>query len=157
LDVAYTHTTPTPKLEIGSEGKSLIFEDELDTWVELELPKVLVYLGWGITVGDYSLTSLTTASNQADFLLVDLEPIYTAEQLDRMYVVSNPVEDYIQTHDLVHGLVHIIAVNHGYSVRGQLLDGDASLILRGKIIRTKKVQVDRPGSESSIPELCIAN
>jgi hypothetical protein len=112
---------------------------------------VLVYLDRGTTVGDYSLASLTTASSQADFLLVDLEPTNVGKQRNMMYdpehAVFNQIDNHIRTHDLVHGEVHIIAGNNGRSMRGQLLDGDASLILRGNIIRTRKIQVEFPGGE----------
>jgi hypothetical protein len=151
LDVAYKHSTPASIIAIGVERSAHVVEDTFSTWTELELPKVLVYLDRGTTVGDYSLTSLTTASNQADFLLVNLEPINVSEQRNMIYnsehAMFNPIDDHIRTHDLVHGEVHIITGNNGRSMRGQLLEGDASLILRGTIIRTRKIQVDCPGGE----------
>ncbi|KAH4401338.1 hypothetical protein HBI81_223020 [Parastagonospora nodorum] len=116
--------------------------------IRLELPKVLRYLDRGTVVGDYSLTLRSPATNQADFLLIDLEPAGPAAQRNFMHKQGGPLSilDHVPACDLVQGEVDIIAGNNGHPVKGYLLRGDTSLILRGDVIRTRKIQVEHPGA-----------
>jgi hypothetical protein len=123
--------------------------------IRLELPKVLRYLDRGTAVGDYSLTLRSPATNQADFLLIDLEPAGPAAQRNVMHKQGGPlsIRDHVPAYDLVQGEVDIITGNNGYPVKGYLLRGDTSLILRGNLIRTRKIQVEHPGGKSSSIEI----
>jgi hypothetical protein len=116
-------------------------EAKLSTWIDFQLPKTIAYMSRGSTKGDYSFPD--PAPSTSDFALVDLGSVV---QLSNEY--SNPelntivtISDHVPTFELLSGDVWIITSCEDAPVKGYLLEADASVILRGTVMRTKKIQV----------------
>ena len=113
-------------------------------WSNLPLPQILAYLSRGTTKGDYSFPDL--APPMSDFALVDTDSVAwrANEYLDINRDTLVTISDHILTRNLSSGDVWICGntpTNHGVPIGGYLLEGDASIILRGTIMRTRKIQV----------------
>lgn len=117
-------------------------------WVELQPPKFLAYIGRGTTSGNYSFPDL--APNTSDFALIDVGSLQTLPNgfHDSDHETVSDISEYIPTCELVKGEVWIIATCGDKPLKGYLLEGDASIVLRGTIMRTKKIQVAFAGSMS---------
>jgi hypothetical protein len=115
-----------------------------DAWMELPLPKVAAYMGRGTISGDYSFR--TPAPKTSDFTLIELGtlPALPTGFYDPVHETITDILDFIPTSDLVCGEVWIIATCCDKPLKGYLLEDDASIILRGTIMRTKKIQVAFP-------------
>lgn len=93
----------------------------IETWMGLKLPEVLKYLDRGTTVGKYTLTSKSTASSYADFVLIDLEQARIG--VHQNFAMTNDeflgrIDDHMLTCDMVKGEVDIIIGKLGQSVKG---------------------------------------
>ena len=117
-------------------------------WWELQLPKVLAYIGRGTTSGDYSFPD--PAPNTSDFALIDVGSLQTLPNRfhDLDHEIVPDISEYIPTCELVKGEVWIIATCGDKPLKGYLLEGDASVVLRGTVMRTKKIQVAFAGGMS---------
>jgi len=121
------------------------------TWTDSQLPKIMAYMSQGSTEGDYSFPD--PAPSTSDFALVDLGSVV---QLSNEYL--NPdlntvvtISDHVPTIELLSGDVWIIASCDNVPVKGYLLEADASIILRGTVMRTKKIQVAFAGGTLLCP------
>ncbi|KAF2269650.1 hypothetical protein CC78DRAFT_601821 [Lojkania enalia] len=116
------------------------------TWTELRLPNILAYIGRGTTSGNYSFCD--SAPDMSDFNLVDLGSI--KEVPNRFYDPDQQayasVLDYVPTREQNSGEVWIVAQCGVAPMKRYLLNGDTSIILRGKIMRTKKIQMAFTGA-----------
>jgi hypothetical protein len=122
-------------------------EAKRGAWTDSQLPKIIAYMSRGSTKGDYSFPD--QAPSTSDFALVDLGSVV---QLSNEY--RNPdlhtivtITDHVPTFDLLRGDVWIITSCNNAPVKGYLLEADASVILRGTVMRTKKIQVAFAGSK----------
>ncbi|CAO2647088.1 Nn.00g080100.m01.CDS01 [Neocucurbitaria sp. VM-36] len=110
-------------------------------WVDLPSPRVLAYLQQGTTTGD--LTFPEMAPEMSDFVL--LEPSRDYYRIANAYTVGNndmtTISGHLPAQGLHAGLVNIIASCDSTALQGYLLEGNSSIILRGVIMRTKKIQV----------------
>jgi hypothetical protein len=91
-----------------------------------------------------------SAPPHADFALIDVGPLPKMVNQTRYYEHGGLIEigDYMPREDLTEGDVWIIAANGRPATKGYLLAGDASIILRGNVMRTKKIQVEHPGGKA---------
>jgi hypothetical protein len=111
------------------------------TWMNLQLPKILAYMNRGTIDGDYSFP--ISAPRTSDFALIDLGSVlelsngYRNQDENTVETISG----HIPTCELLSGDVWIITSSSNAPRKGYMLDGDASVILRGTIMRTKKIQV----------------
>lgn len=135
-----TTSTSRPSAEVHR-----IHEVEEGIWVELQLPRILAYMGRGTISGDYSFP--TPVPNMSDFALINLGTLRTLPNgfQDPVRETVTDILDFIPTSDLLGGEVWIIATCCDKPLVGYLLEGDASVILRGTVMRTKKIQVAFPG------------
>lgn len=116
-------------------------------YIQTKIPEIIAYMGRGTITGDYSFP--LSAPDTADFALIDkavvspLSNTYYNPELRDIVTISS----HISTHELPCGDVWIIS-NHGVPpIKGYLLAGVASIILRGTVMRTKKIQVNYPGGK----------
>jgi hypothetical protein len=111
------------------------------TWTNTELPNILAYMNRGTIDGDYSFPIL--APSTSDFALIDPGSILqlSNEYCDQDRNTIETISGHIPTCELLSGDVWIITSCDNVSQKGYMLDGDASVILKGTIMRTKKIQV----------------
>ncbi|KAF2736403.1 hypothetical protein EJ04DRAFT_551299 [Polyplosphaeria fusca] len=107
-------------------------------WTGLPPPSILAYLGKATTDGNYGLPRPTLTTS--DFALLDIENICPETAID-----TKVVSDSIGNDDLFSGDVVVIASNTFAPIKGYLLKDNASIILRGEIVRTRKIQIKQPG------------
>lgn len=107
-------------------------------WNELPLPRIMAYINHGTTIGDYSFPQ--QAPTMSDFALMDLKSVtaQSNQYFDPDHNVHVAISDHLPEHELLDG--HVLICGRK-PIRGYMLKGDASVILRGAVIRTKKVQV----------------
>jgi len=105
-------------------------------WKMLELPKVLAYVGRGTSSGNYSFPD--SAPSTSDFALVDLQTDRNQTQL-----IASTI---LQRDALPAGEVRVITTAASFSLRGYLLEDNCSLVMRGAVMRTKKIQIESPAS-----------
>jgi hypothetical protein len=125
-------------LEKNTEGTQRI-------WIQVPLPKILSYMSHGTTCADYSFPSTTPETS--DFALIDPQDLqiptlsndYKAPGRDTTEVVS----DHLPTKDLVDGGVLIITSCDQAPIKGYLLGEDASVIIAGTTMHTKRVQTEQ--------------
>jgi hypothetical protein len=109
-------------------------EQAQSEWEKLDPPKVLAYVGRGTSTGDYSFPDL--APSTSDFALVDLQTYRNQIQ---------PIASTILPRDaLSAGEVRIITTAANPSLRGYLLNGECSLVMRGAVMQTMKIQIESP-------------
>jgi hypothetical protein len=110
-------------------------------WTVAGLPKVLAYMKRGTTNGDYSFP-ITTPST-SDFALVDVgsRVKLSNKYRDPKRNTIETISDHVPTSEILPGDVWIITSCGDVPVRGYMLEGDASIILRGTVMRTKKIEV----------------
>lgn len=127
----------TSVLKSPPKGKRVV-DTKKGTWTTLPLPRVLAYMNNGTTNGDYSLPD--PAPQTSDFALVNTE--FATPRMNEYFDIdrdtSVTISDHTPTRELSSGYVWICS---DVPIRGYLLEGDASVILRGTIMRTKKIQV----------------
>jgi len=114
-------------------------------WTKLSLPKIVAYMGNGTTSGDYFFP--ISSPKTSDFALIDLGTLPTLQNgfHDPDQGTIMDISHYIPTSNLSQGEVWIITSCSDQPFRGYLLNGSASLILRGTSLHTKKIQVAFPG------------
>lgn len=119
-------------------------------WIECEPPKVIAYVGRGTIIEDYSFP--TPAPDTSDFALIQLAPIPILGNAfyDPFTQALADVLEFLPKSDLRPGEVWIIS-DYRSPLLGYLLEGDASMILRGTVMRTKKIQISFPGGMLTDP------
>jgi hypothetical protein len=119
-----------------------------DEWMTTSTPGIIAYMGHGTSAGDLSLPH--AAPSTADFALVDVQSIGAPsnEYHDQSQGSSSVITDYLPTAQITSGDVWIIYSHSAPALKGYLLEGNASIILRGTVIRTKKIQLKSPGCMS---------
>jgi hypothetical protein len=137
-DSLHSARAPATFIQTSSPEAKRIVDTEGETWSAVPLPRILAYMNHGTTNGDYSLPD--PAPQTSDFALVDTEFVTprTNEYFDIDRNTSVTISDHIPTHELSSGVIWICG---NVPIRGYVLEGDASVILRGTIMRTKKIQV----------------
>jgi hypothetical protein len=111
------------------------------TWKDSKLPNILAYMNRGTIDGDYSFPIL--APSTSDFALMDPESVLqlSNEYYDQDSDTIETISGHITTCELLSGDVWIITSCGTVPQKGYMLEGDASIILKGTIMRTKKIQV----------------
>jgi hypothetical protein len=114
-------------------------------WTPIQFPQVLAYLGAGTNSGNWTCPQIAPAT--ADFaLLQDVSSHRTS--FNRYYDVSEakyvPITGHLLKQGLCAGDVYILRTSSTIPLYGYMLGGDASVILRGVVMRTKKIQLDSP-------------
>jgi peptide-N4-(N-acetyl-beta-glucosaminyl)asparagine amidase len=133
--------TGTPVAEI-----SRTHEFKEGEWVECELPNIVAYMGRGTITGDYSFPN--SAPEKSDFVLIDLAslPIWSNAFYDPVTGMLTNISESIPKAELDQGEVWIVSDDPDNFVKGYLLEGNASVILRGTVMHTRKIQVASPGA-----------
>lgn len=135
-----------PARMISTVRPSIIAEKSRDTteyiFKDSKLPKIVAYMNRCTINGDYSFPN--QAPSTSDFALLDVGSIM---QLSNKYCDPDrnsiwAISDHIPTCKLFGGDVWIITSCGDAPVKGYMLHGDASIILRGTVMRTKKIQVE---------------
>ncbi|KAF2010599.1 hypothetical protein BU24DRAFT_427715 [Aaosphaeria arxii CBS 175.79] len=135
-------------------SRPFIYDDYLLSHVMVAEPKILAYMGSGTTTGDYSFQDETNESS--DFMLLDPGTMIQMMSRPDGKVPLNQYNDPKQMHDVLisshieanqlsGGAVWILSNSQDSPTQGFLLKGDSSLILRGVVLRTRKIQVAQPG------------
>lgn len=144
---------PSKSSKSESKLNAKLAEKDNYTWTELELPRILAYLGRGTTTANYSFPS--PAPSGSDFALVDFGTLRIGSNVFPRSN-GNSFEDFfghVRICDLTEGDVWIITSNDDLYLKGYLLEGDASLILCGTVMRTKKIQLrDASGRWHSVTD-----
>jgi hypothetical protein len=140
-DSSYSTSARVTSMKKLSLEAKRAHEAKQGTWTDSQLPKIVAYMSRGSTKGDFSFPD--PAPSTSDFALVDLGSVV---QLSNEYF--NPdlntivtISDHIPAFELLSGDVWIITSCDKTPVKGYLLEPDASVILRGTVMRTKKIQV----------------
>jgi hypothetical protein len=94
----------------------------------------------GTTCGDYAFPN--TTPDTSDFALIDPQYLLTLSNEYRLpgQDTTEIISDHLLTKDLFDGDVLIIASCDQAPIQGFLLEDDASVIIAGMIMRTKRVQ-----------------
>jgi hypothetical protein len=113
-------------------------------WTDSQRPMILAYLDRRTTSDDYSFP--VSEPTTADFALVDPQSFMqlSNQYRDPKHNTIETISDHILTNNLVGGEVWIITSGRDAPLKGYMLEGDASIILRGAVMRTKKIQIDSP-------------
>lgn len=115
-----------------------------DEWSSLLVPNIVSYKGRGTLTGDYSLP--TQSPPMSDFALIDLDTKLLGTLKNSYHVPStSSIQDIsgsLRNNQLSAGEVLIITSSN--AIPGYLLEGTASIILRGTAMRTKKIQITNP-------------
>ncbi|KAH7070517.1 hypothetical protein BKA63DRAFT_78513 [Paraphoma chrysanthemicola] len=141
-----TESSHSPPPRMASEKRPSIesreYHESKDViWTNSQLPKILAYMNRGTIDGDHSFP--IPAPSTSDFALVDSGSIIhlSNEYCNPDHNTIETISDHIPTRELLSGDVWVITSCGNAPVKGFLLEGDASVILRGTIMRTKKIQV----------------
>jgi hypothetical protein len=126
----------------GEHDKSQSSDFGPGLWKPLPLPTSLSYLGRMTTKGNYDLPQ--TQSMSSDFALIDLSNTFDCIDPDIPGISWSEIE-LAQLAATCSGEVFVVVRPEGRPVKGYLLDGEASIILRGKVVRTRKIQIERTG------------
>lgn len=128
------------------DGRNLSLESrpysqELDglQWKRQQFPRTLAYLNCGTSAGDWSFPE--NCSGASDFALIDLN---SYSGISNNFISSKgptPVSGHLLLTELVDGEVNIINARGQMAIPGQLLPGEFSVILKGVIMRTKKIRI----------------
>ncbi|KAF2681468.1 hypothetical protein K458DRAFT_457051 [Lentithecium fluviatile CBS 122367] len=144
-DSASTRTTSFPPERIPSAGrptKKVTGDGKpKGKWKNSQRPSIVAYMGRGTRDGNYSLP--LSVPDTSDFALIDPRSIM---QLSNKYQIPGEripkaVSDFVRTKHLTKGKVWIIASSSEAPLEGHMLAGDASIIVRGTVMRTKKIQM----------------
>jgi hypothetical protein len=113
-----------------------------ETWLELPLPQTVAYGAKGTTRLDYSFPD--GAPDEADFALIDMNSIQGVMNgfHDPIKNINIPILQYYQTSELIGGEVLIVTACGSAPAKGYLLEAKSSVIVKGRIIHTKKIQID---------------
>ncbi|CAI6340614.1 unnamed protein product [Periconia digitata] len=106
--------------------------------IDLPTPRLLSYIGQATKVGNYNLPQMI--SQVSDFALIHSERIIDHWNENVPY----PVTKTASSKEFVSGGV-VIAAGTAQRLLGYLLKDEASIILRGEVVRTRKIQIDKPG------------
>lgn len=105
-------------------------------------PKIMAYLGLGTTAGDWTFRE--SVPQTSDFALLDVDDV-PHNLLPGYYREPGRESEQLKGHlvleDHVEGIVHILAHSVKPLETGFLLPGSSSVILRGKIMRTRMIQI----------------
>lgn len=134
---------PSEELQLPLEAEVPVqeyTEERIERWVELEGPKILAYQGRGTRKGNLSLPE--TAPSGSDFALVNMEPL--GELSNSYRDADGPViiTDFISSANLEKGKVSVLLPEQETPHEGYLLDDLSSIIVHGKLMRTRKVQIE---------------
>ncbi|OCK81911.1 hypothetical protein K432DRAFT_424542, partial [Lepidopterella palustris CBS 459.81] len=129
-------STKRPSLEAEK-----VRETKEGMWTDSQLPEILAYMNRGTIKGDYIFPD--PAPSSSDFALVDPRSVVqlSNEYYNPDYDTFATISDHIPTRELLSGDVWIIISCGNAPVKGYMLEGNASVILRGTVMRTKKIQV----------------
>lgn len=133
--------TRMPSLNRPSMELKEVHETREGMWMDAQLPEIIAYMDQGTTNGDYSFP--IRAPRTSDFALVDpgsITPL-SNEYHNPEHNTIETISDHIPTSELLCGDVWIITSCGNAPLKGYMLEGDASVILRGTIMHTKKIQV----------------
>jgi hypothetical protein len=113
-----------------------------ETWLELPLPQTVAYGAKGTLQFDYSFPDV--APDEADFALIDMPSIQGLVNgfHDPFKNINIPISEYYQTSELIGGEVLIVTACGSAPAKGYLLEAKSSVIVKGRIIHTKKIQID---------------
>jgi hypothetical protein len=144
-DASYGNLHPLPTAMTSARRSSVDLGEPHGTtegtWKTSQLPGILAYMNRGTTNGDYSFP--ISAPSTSDFALVDPGSVLqlSNEYYNRDDNTIETISGHIPTSELLSGDVWIITSCGIAPRKGYLLAGDTSVILRGTIMRTKKIQV----------------
>lgn len=145
-DDASTDSSDSPSTRMASLNRpSIELEEVHETrdgmWMDAQPPKIIAYMDQGTTNGDYSFP--IRAPRTSDFALIDPGSITTLsnEYYNPEHNTIVTISDHVSTGELLCGDVWIITSCGNAPLKGYMLEGDASMILRGTIMHTKKIQV----------------
>jgi hypothetical protein len=125
-------------------------------WKEAEPPEIIAYMNRGTVAGDYSFP-VSGAAETADFALIRPD---TFSQLANAYrrpteKTIDRISEHVLKKDLISGEVWIIT-RCDAPWKGSMLRGHASVLVRGNVIRTKRVQIDKPAG-TLIRAVCVSS
>jgi hypothetical protein len=115
-------------------------------WRDLPNPRILAYLGLGTKKGDWNFPERVPGTS--DFALVDLDDIQDFPDMVLNEYCQTPgaprerVVDHIPDAELFEGEIHILDQSTTPLREGYLLPGSTSVILRGKIMKTRMIQIE---------------
>lgn len=140
-DSSYSSPVRMASAKPPSTREKEVLESKEGIWTNSKLPKILAYINRGTTNGDYSFP--IPAPSTSDFALMDTASFMqlSNKYRDLDHNTIETVSDHISTCDLHSGDVWIITSCSDAPVKGYMLEGAASIILRGTIMHTKKIQV----------------
>lgn len=110
----------------------------LPFWTVLPFPSILAYLGSGTMMGDWKHPVAAPATS--DFALFEVPPYCEKRNFVRTNGSMIRLTGHLPQSELSAGKVHIIADMYRDGIEGDLLDGESCIILKGIIMRTKKIR-----------------
>lgn len=131
---------------VASPGSPLPEARSLDAieegiWTDLGLPRIMAYMTHGTINGDYSFPY--QAPSTSDFALAEVRT--GASLLNEYYDPDDDsmtmITDHMPVQELSSEFVWIVTKCGNTPLKGYLLAGDACVILRGTVMRTKKIQI----------------
>jgi len=138
MTTAHAIVNAVPAAQIAaSEPSEVLHTFE---WEETPFPTTYAYVNEAFADG---ISIPDVADYAADFALVDpasltkLSNIYQAEDSENIETVT----DYIPTSELSAGDVWVVTSRDKHAIKGYMVDGDASIIMRGAFMHTKIVKV----------------
>ncbi|PSN65428.1 hypothetical protein BS50DRAFT_622647 [Corynespora cassiicola Philippines] len=132
--------------ESDSNDASLISPDQSlssnEKWIEIPLPTSFMYKGFGTSGRDLSFCG--SREDTSDFALMNIQSIPKAVNgfYDPEYGTYSDVDGYLSIQELGRGKVRIITSSIDGPTSGYMLEGDARIILSGKTMRTRKIQIN---------------
>lgn len=140
-----SETSDEIKTGVGKKMPALMWQATFRAhdrhWAHLSNPKHVAYLGQGTSGSDYSLPESAPRTSDFALFVAALPRMQRNTYLDKQSLKHRHVEGHHLINDLKAGEVLIIAKNEESPLEGYLLDVRSSIIIRGTVIHTKKIQV----------------
>lgn len=107
-------------------------------WKEIPFPRTMAYLGSGTITRDWKLPQ--SAPINADFALFDVGSSIPVRNQVCIGNATVRLTGHLPLSKLSAGKVHIITGWNSEAVEGEMMDGESCIILKGIIMRTKKIR-----------------
>jgi hypothetical protein len=110
-------------------------------WRGIPLPDAFMYKGFGMVDKDF-LTEFD--KDTSDFALLNVRSILQSVNGFYDFVTDRwtVIERHLAKHELEEGEVRIVTGGLECSITGYLLRGDARIVLPGRVMRTRRIQID---------------